>query len=89
MVAVMEPTTIQDVVLKVSMLIDEANKNWSIKKNKRSRTVSAFAMTLVNFGADYSFVSTTFIPLLGIEPSVLGFSYEIEIASGKLVEIDK
>nr|GEY09992.1 hypothetical protein [Tanacetum cinerariifolium] len=36
-----------------------------------------------------SFVSTTFIPLLGIEPSNLGFTYEIEIASGKLVEIDK
>ncbi|GJR18027.1 putative reverse transcriptase domain-containing protein [Tanacetum coccineum] len=35
------------------------------------------------------FVSTTFIPLLGIEPSDLGFSYEIEIASGQLVEIDK
>ncbi|GJR94268.1 putative reverse transcriptase domain-containing protein [Tanacetum coccineum] len=38
---------------------------------------------------NYSFVSTTFIPLLGMEPSDLGFSYEIEIASGQLVEIDK
>nr|GEX88875.1 putative reverse transcriptase domain-containing protein [Tanacetum cinerariifolium] len=45
--------------------------------------------TLFDYGADYSFVSTTFIPLLGIEPSDLGFSYEIEIASGQLVEIDK
>ncbi|GJY94763.1 putative reverse transcriptase domain-containing protein [Tanacetum coccineum] len=36
-----------------------------------------------------SFVSTTFIPLLDIEPSDLGFSYEIKIASGQLVEIDK
>ncbi|GJZ08359.1 putative reverse transcriptase domain-containing protein [Tanacetum coccineum] len=35
------------------------------------------------------FVSTTFIPLLGFEPSELGFKYEIEIASGQLVEIDK
>ncbi|GJU65764.1 putative reverse transcriptase domain-containing protein [Tanacetum coccineum] len=35
------------------------------------------------------FVSTSFIPLLGIEPSELGFRYEIEIASGQLVEIDK
>ncbi|GJT57409.1 putative reverse transcriptase domain-containing protein [Tanacetum coccineum] len=35
------------------------------------------------------FVSTTFIPLLGMEPSALLFSYEIEIASGQLVEIDK
>ncbi|GJY23708.1 hypothetical protein Tco_0397366 [Tanacetum coccineum] len=35
------------------------------------------------------FVSTTFIPLLGIEPSELGFRYKIEIASGQLVKIDK
>ncbi|GJX34111.1 putative reverse transcriptase domain-containing protein [Tanacetum coccineum] len=48
-----------------------------------------YATTLFDSGADYSFLSTTFIPLLGIEPSDLGFSYEIEIASGQLVEIDK
>ncbi|GJY30377.1 putative reverse transcriptase domain-containing protein [Tanacetum coccineum] len=48
-----------------------------------------FATTLFDSGADYSFVSTTFIPLLGLEPSHLGFRYEIEIASGQLVEIDK
>ncbi|GJV10610.1 putative reverse transcriptase domain-containing protein [Tanacetum coccineum] len=47
-----------------------------------------FATTLFDSGADYSFVSTTFIPLLGIEPSDLGFRYKIEIASGQLVEID-
>ncbi|GKF05339.1 putative reverse transcriptase domain-containing protein, partial [Tanacetum coccineum] len=48
-----------------------------------------FATTLCDSTADYSFVSTTFIPLLGLEPSDLGFRYEIEIASGQLVEIDK
>ncbi|GJY05330.1 putative reverse transcriptase domain-containing protein [Tanacetum coccineum] len=48
-----------------------------------------YATTLFDFGADYSFVSTTFIPLLGIEPNDFGFSYEIKIASGQLVEIDK
>ncbi|GJV43006.1 putative reverse transcriptase domain-containing protein [Tanacetum coccineum] len=48
-----------------------------------------FATTFFDSGVDYSFVSTTFIPLLGIEPSELGFIYEIEIASGQLVEIDK
>ncbi|GJY53345.1 putative reverse transcriptase domain-containing protein [Tanacetum coccineum] len=48
-----------------------------------------FATTLFDFGFDYSFVSTTFIPLLGLEPNDLGFRYEIEIASGQLVEIDK
>ncbi|GJS67258.1 reverse transcriptase domain-containing protein [Tanacetum coccineum] len=48
-----------------------------------------YATTLFDYGVDYNFVSTTFIPLLGIEPSDLGFSYEIEIASRHLVEIDK
>ncbi|GKC91777.1 putative reverse transcriptase domain-containing protein [Tanacetum coccineum] len=41
-----------------------------------------YTTTLFDSGAEYSFVSTTFIPLLGIETSDLGFSYEIEIASG-------
>nr|GEW67033.1 reverse transcriptase domain-containing protein [Tanacetum cinerariifolium] len=40
-------------------------------------------------GKAFIFVSTAFIPLLGIEPNDLGFSNEIEIASGQLVEIDK
>ncbi|GKE25634.1 putative reverse transcriptase domain-containing protein [Tanacetum coccineum] len=48
-----------------------------------------FATTLFDSGVDYSFISTTFIPLLGLKPSDLGFKYEIEIASGQLVEIDK
>nr|GEW03470.1 hypothetical protein [Tanacetum cinerariifolium] len=48
-----------------------------------------FATTLFDSGADYSFASTTFIPLLGIEPSELGFRYEIEIASGQLIGIVK
>ncbi|GKC80776.1 reverse transcriptase domain-containing protein [Tanacetum coccineum] len=48
-----------------------------------------YATTLFDSGADYSFISTTFIHLLGIKTSELGFSYEIEIASGQLVEIDR
>nr|GEV60783.1 hypothetical protein [Tanacetum cinerariifolium] len=47
------------------------------------------ATTLFDSGADYSSVSTTFIPMIGIEPNEFGFRYEIEIASGQLVEIDK
>nr|GEZ76843.1 hypothetical protein [Tanacetum cinerariifolium] len=43
-----------------------------------------YATTLFDSGADYSFVSITFIPLIGIEPNELGFSYEIEIATGQL-----
>ncbi|GJX83078.1 putative reverse transcriptase domain-containing protein [Tanacetum coccineum] len=44
---------------------------------------------LFDSGADYSFISTTFVPMLDIEPSSLGFSYEIEIPSGQLVEINR
>nr|GEW49047.1 hypothetical protein [Tanacetum cinerariifolium] len=47
-----------------------------------------YATTLFDYGADYSFVSTYFIPLLDIEPNNLGFSYEIGLASGQLVEIN-
>ncbi|GJZ24983.1 putative reverse transcriptase domain-containing protein [Tanacetum coccineum] len=48
-----------------------------------------YATTLFDCGADYSFVSTTFMLLLDIDPSNLGFSYEIEITSGQLVEINE
>ncbi|GJU10424.1 reverse transcriptase domain-containing protein [Tanacetum coccineum] len=48
-----------------------------------------YATMLFDSDADYSFVSTTFMPLLDIKPSSLGFSYEIEIASEELVEINK
>ncbi|GKA78468.1 putative reverse transcriptase domain-containing protein [Tanacetum coccineum] len=51
--------------------------------------IDHYATTLFDSGANYSFVSTTFIPLLFIKPSELGFSYEIEIASGQIVEINK
>ncbi|GKB17305.1 putative reverse transcriptase domain-containing protein [Tanacetum coccineum] len=48
-----------------------------------------YATMLFDSGADYSFVSTTFMPLLDIKPSSLGFSHEIEIANGELVEVNK
>ncbi|GJW94452.1 putative reverse transcriptase domain-containing protein [Tanacetum coccineum] len=48
-----------------------------------------YATTIFDSSADYSIVSATFVPLLDIETSDLGFSYEIEIASGQLVKIDK
>ncbi|GKE23138.1 putative reverse transcriptase domain-containing protein, partial [Tanacetum coccineum] len=48
-----------------------------------------YATILFDYGADYSFISTAFTPLLGIKSNNLGFSYEIEITSGQLVEIDK
>ncbi|GJV76410.1 putative reverse transcriptase domain-containing protein [Tanacetum coccineum] len=48
-------------------------------ENKRTRTGNAFSTSTNPVRKENT----------GIEPSDLGFSYEIEIAAGKLVEIDK
>ncbi|GJS50806.1 putative reverse transcriptase domain-containing protein [Tanacetum coccineum] len=98
MVAVTEPKTIQKAVQIYGVLTNEAVRNGSIKKvekrgnmgkpskdkngrddNKRTRTGNAFASTANPVKRENT----------GIEPSELGFRYEIEIASGQLVEIDK
>ncbi|GJY18328.1 putative reverse transcriptase domain-containing protein [Tanacetum coccineum] len=94
----MEPKTIQKAVQISGALTDEAIRNGSIKKvekrgnvgepskdrsgrddHKRTRTGNAFATTINPIGREN----------MGLEPSELGFKYEIEIASGQLVEIDK
>nr|GEX40964.1 transcription factor DYT1 [Tanacetum cinerariifolium] len=41
-----------------------------------------FATVLFDSGADFSFISTNFLPLIDIKPSVINPGYEIEIASG-------
>ncbi|GJW07098.1 putative reverse transcriptase domain-containing protein [Tanacetum coccineum] len=48
-----------------------------------------FATVLFDFGADYSFKSTKFLPLINMKPSVVSPSYEIERASGVIVETNK
>ncbi|GKD68376.1 putative reverse transcriptase domain-containing protein [Tanacetum coccineum] len=40
------------------------------------------ATVLFDSGADYSFISTNFLPLINMKPSVISPGYEIEIASG-------
>ncbi|GJV76851.1 putative reverse transcriptase domain-containing protein [Tanacetum coccineum] len=78
MVAVTEPKTKQKAVQISSTLTDEADKNGR-DDNKRTRTGNAFATTINPVGREN----------IGLEPSDLGFRYEIEIASGQLVKIDK
>ncbi|GKD00023.1 putative reverse transcriptase domain-containing protein [Tanacetum coccineum] len=48
-----------------------------------------FATVLFDSGADYSFISTNFLPLIDMKPSVISPGYEIEIASGLKVETNK
>ncbi|GKC35949.1 putative reverse transcriptase domain-containing protein [Tanacetum coccineum] len=48
-----------------------------------------FATVLFDFGADFSFISTEFVPLLNMKPSIVNPSYMIEVADGKKVEVDR
>ncbi|GKA43852.1 putative reverse transcriptase domain-containing protein [Tanacetum coccineum] len=48
-----------------------------------------FSTVLFDSGADYSFISTKFLPLINMKPSVVSPGYEIEIASGIIVEANK
>ncbi|GJX19134.1 putative nucleotidyltransferase, ribonuclease H [Tanacetum coccineum] len=48
-----------------------------------------FATVLFNFGADFSFISTKFAPLLNVEPCIVNPGHAIEIADGKRVEVDR
>ncbi|GJV15616.1 putative reverse transcriptase domain-containing protein [Tanacetum coccineum] len=75
MVAATEPKTIKD-------------KNGR-DDNKRTRSGNAFATTANPVGRENTGARPKCEPDKCIEPSKLGFRYDIEIDSGKLVEIDK
>ncbi|GJR05516.1 putative reverse transcriptase domain-containing protein [Tanacetum coccineum] len=47
-----------------------------------------YASILFDIGADRSFISTAFSSLIKIAPSPLENSYDVELADGKVVEID-
>ncbi|GJR63883.1 putative reverse transcriptase domain-containing protein [Tanacetum coccineum] len=48
-----------------------------------------FVTVLFDSGADFSFVSTKFAPLLNVKPSIVNPGYVIEVADGKKVEVDR
>ncbi|GJY53953.1 reverse transcriptase domain-containing protein [Tanacetum coccineum] len=48
-----------------------------------------FATVLFDSGADFSFISTKFAPILNVKPIIANPGYVIEIADGKKVEVDK
>ncbi|GJX65987.1 putative reverse transcriptase domain-containing protein [Tanacetum coccineum] len=48
-----------------------------------------FATVLFDSGADYSFISTKFLPLINVKTSVISPGYEIEIANGFKIETNK
>ncbi|GJY05796.1 putative reverse transcriptase domain-containing protein [Tanacetum coccineum] len=48
-----------------------------------------FVTVLFDSGADFSFISTEFAPLLNVKPSIANPGYVIEVANGKKVEVDR
>ncbi|GJR61896.1 putative reverse transcriptase domain-containing protein, partial [Tanacetum coccineum] len=48
-----------------------------------------FATVLFDYGADFSFISTEFVPLLNVKPSIVNPGYVIEVVDGKKVEMDR
>ncbi|GJY89625.1 putative reverse transcriptase domain-containing protein [Tanacetum coccineum] len=49
---------------------------------------NCYASMLFDSGADRSFVSSTFITLLDVAPSTLDTSYAVELADGRILEIN-
>ncbi|GJW93324.1 putative reverse transcriptase domain-containing protein [Tanacetum coccineum] len=48
-----------------------------------------FATVLFDYGADFSFISTKFVPLLNVKPSIVSRGYVIKVANGKKEEVDR
>ncbi|GJU11535.1 putative reverse transcriptase domain-containing protein [Tanacetum coccineum] len=48
-----------------------------------------FATVLFDYGADFSFISTKFAPLLNVKPGIVSPGYIIEVANGKKEEFDR
>ncbi|GJU51420.1 putative reverse transcriptase domain-containing protein [Tanacetum coccineum] len=48
-----------------------------------------FAIVLFDSRADFNFISTEFAPLLNVKPCIVNPGYAIEIADGKIVEVDR
>ncbi|GKD44737.1 putative reverse transcriptase domain-containing protein [Tanacetum coccineum] len=48
-----------------------------------------YATMLFDSGADFSFISTKFAPLLNAKPSIANPGYVIEVANGKKEEVDR
>nr|GEU64275.1 reverse transcriptase domain-containing protein [Tanacetum cinerariifolium] len=58
------------------------NPVLTIKGNTNQRNNRNRAQVLFDSGAEYSFISTNFFPLIDMKPSVINPGYEIKIASG-------
>nr|GFA91244.1 putative reverse transcriptase domain-containing protein [Tanacetum cinerariifolium] len=95
-----QPTTMQSAILKAWILTDEAVSCGTLTKGNDKRkdpnvvtgTFSLnnhFVTVLFDSGANFSFISTKFMPLLNVKPSIVNLGYVIEVADDKKVEVDR
>nr|GEX88340.1 reverse transcriptase domain-containing protein [Tanacetum cinerariifolium] len=75
--------------------VRNAEKNGNAPKKPDSNVVTGtfllnnhYASILFDIGVDRSLISTAFNSLVNIDPTPLGSSYDVELADGKIVEID-
>ncbi|GJV06724.1 putative nucleotidyltransferase, ribonuclease H [Tanacetum coccineum] len=62
---------------------------WIEKMENMIDNRRVFVTVLFDSGADFSFISTEFVPLLNVKPSIVNPGYVIEVADGKKVEVDR
>nr|GEX06781.1 hypothetical protein [Tanacetum cinerariifolium] len=75
--------------------VGNAEKNGNAPMNPDSNVVTGtfllnnhYASILFDTDADKSFISIAFSSLVNIDPTLLGSSYDVELADGKIVGID-
>ncbi|GJV39722.1 reverse transcriptase domain-containing protein [Tanacetum coccineum] len=72
-----QPTTIHSAILKAGILTDEAVRCGTLTRNSDKRKE---VEETSKQGADFSFISTKFAPLLNVKPSIVNPGYVIEVA---------
>nr|GEZ86386.1 putative reverse transcriptase domain-containing protein [Tanacetum cinerariifolium] len=75
--------------------VGNAKKRWNASRDPNSNVVTGTFLLnnrnvsiLFDTGADRSFISTAFSSLIDIVPTPLGNSYDVELADGRIVEVD-
>nr|GEU70323.1 putative reverse transcriptase domain-containing protein [Tanacetum cinerariifolium] len=81
-----KPTSIQSAVSMASRLTTDGIKDGIFKKEEnagnKKRSKDKGNVVLFDSSSDDSFISTNFLPLINMKPSIVSPGYEIEIASG-------
>nr|GEV72367.1 putative reverse transcriptase domain-containing protein [Tanacetum cinerariifolium] len=76
-------------------VVGNAEKKWNASRDLDSNVVTSmfllnnlYSSILFDTGIDRSFISTAFSSLIDIIPTLLGNSYDIKLADGKIVGVD-